>query len=265
MAIGNHAGGEFLHARTKKPFDIEDYKMFIPFLDLKKLASHPFRRRQKNGDLNVTSRRPEVQWRLRQRRATPATPCASSLPPSVTQTATTLHGRRRAFGGGELDAAAPPTASPPAQQQQHNGFPLSPRVRLFLSPPSLLMTAATGSEMWRVRRLSGEGSGRTHSGGPLFSLAAQLSLHSSLLCSCDLFLGRGAPLRKDDDKIEPPYINIPGHKTSVNCAIYIMKWLEIIEPENIKNGRYLWDNWTQAEVDHFKVKYASRILFDEMN
>ncbi|KAL4344150.1 hypothetical protein AHAS_Ahas11G0149600 [Arachis hypogaea] len=44
-----------------------------------------------------------------------------------------------------------------------------------------------------------------------------------------------------------------------------MKWLEIIEPENIKNGRYHWDNMTQAEVDHFRVEYASRILFDEMN
>ncbi|QHN83161.1 uncharacterized protein DS421_20g702250 [Arachis hypogaea] len=42
MAIGNHNGGEFLHVKSKKPFDIEDYKMFIPFLDLKKLASHPY-------------------------------------------------------------------------------------------------------------------------------------------------------------------------------------------------------------------------------
>ncbi|RYQ82106.1 hypothetical protein Ahy_B10g100694 [Arachis hypogaea] len=42
MAIGNHDGGEFLQPKTKKPFNIEDYKMFIPFLDLKKLASHPY-------------------------------------------------------------------------------------------------------------------------------------------------------------------------------------------------------------------------------
>ncbi|RYQ94815.1 hypothetical protein Ahy_B08g089754 [Arachis hypogaea] len=42
MAIGNHKGGEFLQPKTKKSFKIEDYKMFIPFLDLKKLASHPY-------------------------------------------------------------------------------------------------------------------------------------------------------------------------------------------------------------------------------
>ncbi|XP_015946355.1 uncharacterized protein LOC107471406 [Arachis duranensis] len=50
-----------------------------------------------------------------------------------------------------------------------------------------------------------------------------------------------------------------------DCAIYVMKCLEIIEPENIKRGRYDWDNWTQAEVDHFRVEYASQILFDEIN
>ncbi|QHO36034.1 uncharacterized protein DS421_9g280390 [Arachis hypogaea] len=42
-------------------------------------------------------------------------------------------------------------------------------------------------------------------------------------------------------------------------------WLELIEPENIKKGKYEWDNWTQEEVDHYRVEYASRILFSEMN
>ncbi|KAL4381754.1 hypothetical protein AHAS_Ahas04G0165100 [Arachis hypogaea] len=44
-----------------------------------------------------------------------------------------------------------------------------------------------------------------------------------------------------------------------------MKWLEIIESQNIKKGKYNWENLTQAEVDHFRVEYASRILFHEMN
>ncbi|RYR64048.1 hypothetical protein Ahy_A03g010198 [Arachis hypogaea] len=50
----------------------------------------------------------------------------------------------------------------------------------------------------------------------------------------------GAPLKKDDMKIEPPYINIVGQKTDYDCAIY-------------------------AEVDHFRVEYALQILFHEMN
>ncbi|KAL4394092.1 hypothetical protein AHAS_Ahas02G0117400 [Arachis hypogaea] len=42
MAIGNHPNGQFLQPKTNKPFRMEDYTMFIPFLDLKKLASHPY-------------------------------------------------------------------------------------------------------------------------------------------------------------------------------------------------------------------------------
>ncbi|RYR58307.1 hypothetical protein Ahy_A05g023986 isoform A [Arachis hypogaea] len=113
MAIGNHPNGEFLQPKSKKPFRVEDYPMFIPFLDLKKLASHRY------------------------------------------------------------------------------GYVIS-----------------------RMR---------------------------------------GEPLRKKDHEIEPPYINISGQKTSYDCAIYVMKWLEIILPENIKRGKCEWNNWTQEEVDHFRV------------
>ncbi|KAL4365195.1 hypothetical protein AHAS_Ahas07G0081800 [Arachis hypogaea] len=60
----------------------------------------------------------------------------------------------------------------------------------------------------------------------------------------------GAPLKKDDKTIRTPDINISGQKTN---------------PENIKRGKYEWDNWTQDKVDHYRVEYASWILFHEMN
>ncbi|QHO06267.1 uncharacterized protein DS421_14g453240 [Arachis hypogaea] len=71
--------------------------------------------------------------------------------------------------------------------------------------------------------------------------------------------------RDKDKEIVPPYLHISGQKTSYDCAIYVMKWLEILQPANIKSKKYEWDNWTQDEVDHFRVEYASRILFHEMN
>ncbi|RYR65789.1 hypothetical protein Ahy_A03g011709 [Arachis hypogaea] len=77
----------------------------------------------------------------------------------------------------------------------------------------------------------------------------------------------GEPLAKGENekKIKASYVKISGQKTSYDCAIYVMKWLELIEPENIKKGKYEWDNWPQEEVDHYRVEYASRILFSEMN
>ncbi|RYQ79346.1 hypothetical protein Ahy_Scaffold6g108080 [Arachis hypogaea] len=54
----------------------------------------------------------------------------------------------------------------------------------------------------------------------------------------------GAPLKKKEKEkeIRAPYINISGQKTSYDCAIYVMKWLELIELENIKRAKYEWDN-----------------------
>ncbi|QHO49721.1 uncharacterized protein DS421_1g16450 [Arachis hypogaea] len=78
---------------------------------------------------------------------------------------------------------------------------------------------------------------------------------------------RGEPLAKGENekKIKASYVKISGQKISYDCAIYVMKWLELIEPENIKKGKCEWDNWPQEEVDHYRVEYASRILFSEMN
>ncbi|RYR39353.1 hypothetical protein Ahy_A09g044857 [Arachis hypogaea] len=76
----------------------------------------------------------------------------------------------------------------------------------------------------------------------------------------------GEPLEKGENekKIKASYVKISGQKISYDCAIYVMKWLELIEPENIKKRKYEWDNWPQEEVDHYRMEYASRILFSEI-
>ncbi|KAL4337351.1 hypothetical protein AHAS_Ahas12G0101500 [Arachis hypogaea] len=48
-----------------------------------------------------------------------------------------------------------------------------------------------------------------------------------------------------EKEIKSPYVKISGQKTSYDCAVYVMKWMELIEPENIKKGKYQWDNWPQ--------------------
>ncbi|QHO56613.1 uncharacterized protein DS421_3g75290 [Arachis hypogaea] len=77
----------------------------------------------------------------------------------------------------------------------------------------------------------------------------------------------GEPLKKGEKEkeIKASYVKISGQKSTYDCAIYVMKWLELIEPENIKKGKYEWDNWKQDEVDHYRVEYASWILFSEMS
>ncbi|RYQ99467.1 hypothetical protein Ahy_B07g087398 [Arachis hypogaea] len=182
MASGNHPTGEFLHPKTNKPFRVEDYPMFILFLDLKKLASHPY--------IFAPVWYSNHWWLW------------------------VADARKRKFY--ILDA-------------YHKTCPSDARMninKLIISWFCVLYFNIWGYVISRMR---------------------------------------GAPLKRKDHEIHPPYINISGQKISSDCAIYVMKWLEIIQPENVKRGKYDWDNWTQDEVDHYRVEYASWILFNEMN
>ncbi|RYR39818.1 hypothetical protein Ahy_A09g045434 [Arachis hypogaea] len=55
----------------------------------------------------------------------------------------------------------------------------------------------------------------------------------------------GEPLKKGEKEkeIKASYVKISFQKSTYDCAIYVMKWLKLIEPENIKKGKYEWDNW----------------------
>ncbi|XP_072055406.1 uncharacterized protein [Arachis hypogaea] len=164
MALRNHPKGVFLQPNNNKPFRVEDYPMFIPFLDLKKLASH-----------------------------------------------------RYIFA--------------PICHSQHWWLWLTDirKQKFYIVDPY------------------------------------HPSDERTVLNTFIYMLGASLKTRDKDKKIKPPYLNISGQKTSYDCAIYVMKWLEIFEPANIKRQKYEWDNWTQDEVYHFRVEYASRILFHEMN
>ncbi|RYR61633.1 hypothetical protein Ahy_A04g018820 [Arachis hypogaea] len=176
MAISKHPNGEFISPKTNKEFRVEDYPSFIPFIDAKKLTSHPyiFAPVCYSGHwwlwvIDTTKRRFHI------------------LDP--------LHKR-----------------APSDERKQLNKF--------------------TGYVISRMRAYTD-----------------------------------GEPLKKDEKEkeIKASYINISGQKSIYDCAIYVMKWLELIKLENIKRGKYEWDNWKQDEVDHYRVEYASRILFSEMN
>ncbi|KAL4306878.1 hypothetical protein AHAS_Ahas16G0222300 [Arachis hypogaea] len=157
MAIGNHLDGVFLQPKSKKPFKVEDYPMFLSFLDRKKLTLHPY------------------------------------------------------------------IFTPVCYSNHWWIWVADVRKKKFYILDPYHKTCPSKDKM-KLNKF----------------------------------------IRKDRE-IEPPYIDISGQKTDYDCAIYVMKWLEIIEPQNVKKGKYEWDNWSQAEVDHFRVEFSSRILFHDMN
>ncbi|RYR27114.1 hypothetical protein Ahy_B02g061447 [Arachis hypogaea] len=176
MALSDHPNGEFVSPKTKKEFRVEVYPSFIPFIDRKKLTSHPY------IFAPVCYAGHWWLWLINTRKRK-----CQILDP--------LHKK-----------------APTDERKAINKF--------------------TGYVFSRLITYAG-----------------------------------GEPLQKGEreKEIKSPYVKISGQKTSYDCAVYVMKWMEIIEPENIKKGKYQWDNWPQEEVDHYRVEYASRILFSEMN
>ncbi|QHO13661.1 uncharacterized protein DS421_15g517420 [Arachis hypogaea] len=176
MALSDHPNGEFVSPKTKKEFRVEAYPSFIPFIDRKKLTSHPY------IFAPVCYAGHWWLWLINTRKRK-----CQILDP--------LH-----------------KIAPTDERKTINKF--------------------TGYVFSRLITYAG-----------------------------------GGPLQKGEreKEIKSPYVKISGQKISYDCAVYVMKWMEIIEPENIKKGKYQWDNWPQEEVDHYRVEYASRILFSEMN
>ncbi|KAL4338806.1 hypothetical protein AHAS_Ahas12G0247000 [Arachis hypogaea] len=176
MALSDHPKGEFISPKTKKEFRVEAYPSFIPFIDRKKLTSHPY------IFAPVCHSRHWWLWLIN----TTKWKCHILDP---------LHKK-----------------APSDERKDINKF--------------------TGYVISRLITYAG-----------------------------------GEPLQKGENekKIKSSYVKISDQKISYDCAIYVMKWMELIEPENIKKGKYEWDNWPQEEVDHYRVEYASRILFSEMN
>ncbi|RYR63968.1 hypothetical protein Ahy_A03g010139 [Arachis hypogaea] len=176
MALSDHPNGEFVSPKTKKEFRVEAYPSFIPFIDRKKLTSHPY-------------------------------------------------------------------IFAPVCHMGHWWLWLINTTKRKCHILDLLYKRAPSDERKQVNKFTGYVFSRliTYAGGE--------------------------PLQKGENekKIKSSYVKISGQKTSYDCAIYVMKWMELIEPENFKKGKYEWDNLPQEEVDHYRVEYASRILFSEMN
>ncbi|RYR60288.1 hypothetical protein Ahy_A04g017365 [Arachis hypogaea] len=52
------------------------------------------------------------------------------------------------------------------------------------------------------------------------------------------------------EHFRPPYVDISGKKIHYDCVVYVMKWLEIIQPQNIKKKK---QRWTTLELNLLPV------------
>ncbi|QHN92067.1 uncharacterized protein DS421_17g580440 [Arachis hypogaea] len=93
----------------------------------------------------------------------------------------------------------------------------------------------------------------------------KLASHLFALIVSQMRVYNGAePLMEDRDGEEAKYIRLDGQ--TYDCTIYILKWLETIDPQKIKSGkRYQYKAWTQEEIDAFRLEYDPNILLHKLN
>ncbi|MED6149165.1 hypothetical protein PIB30_059869 [Stylosanthes scabra] len=68
----------------------------------------------------------------------------------------------------------------------------------------------------------------------------------------------------------PRYVNIPGQPNETDCGIFVMKWMELIDPTGLAasceaNKGYNIDKWGEPKLDEFRKQIVAKILLSKDN
>ncbi|MED6140987.1 hypothetical protein PIB30_098945 [Stylosanthes scabra] len=78
----------------------------------------------------------------------------------------------------------------------------------------------------------------------------------------------GAPsiLKKDSLSLLPTYINIPQQPNDFDCAVFVMKWMEMIDPTILAGCcSYNIEQWTEPMLLEFRQKIVAKIILSKEN
>ncbi|MED6201328.1 hypothetical protein PIB30_093871 [Stylosanthes scabra] len=64
--------------------------------------------------------------------------------------------------------------------------------------------------------------------------------------------GASSMFKKGSHSLLPRYINIPGQPNEFDCTVFVMKWMELIDPTILAgccndNKKYNIEQWTEEE------------------
>ncbi|MED6187485.1 hypothetical protein PIB30_076901 [Stylosanthes scabra] len=66
------------------------------------------------------------------------------------------------------------------------------------------------------------------------------------------------------------YVNIPGQPNETNCGVFVMKWIELIDPTGLAasceaNKGYNIEKWGESKLDEFRKQIMAKILLNKDN
>ncbi|MED6138828.1 hypothetical protein PIB30_078167 [Stylosanthes scabra] len=61
------------------------------------------------------------------------------------------------------------------------------------------------------------------------------------------------------------YVPLPKQPNQFDCGVYVLKYMEIVNPRLLKKRNFTFLVWTEDELQQFKEEFVERILFDGDN
>ncbi|MED6171516.1 hypothetical protein PIB30_041326 [Stylosanthes scabra] len=97
-----------------------------------------------------------------------------------------------------------------------------------------------------------------------------LELQEQILDQLLTWACRGSMFKKGHTCLMPMYINIPQQPNEYDCAIFVMKWMEELDPTILKDchagtREHNIPPWNSAQLEKFKEKIVSNILLSPKN
>ncbi|MED6150681.1 hypothetical protein PIB30_074721 [Stylosanthes scabra] len=87
-----------------------------------------------------------------------------------------------------------------------------------------------------------------------------------------MLIWTGAPsmFKKGSHSLLPKYIDIPGQPNEFDCAVFVMKWMELIDPTILAgcckdNTTYEIEQWTDPMLEEFRKKIVIKIIMSKEN
>ncbi|MED6158182.1 hypothetical protein PIB30_030464 [Stylosanthes scabra] len=78
----------------------------------------------------------------------------------------------------------------------------------------------------------------------------------------------GAPsiLKKGSWSLPTRYVNIPQQPNNHDCAVFVMKWMELIDPTKLAGCcTYDIEQWTEPMLNEFRKKIVTKIIMSKEN
>ncbi|MED6163465.1 hypothetical protein PIB30_080191 [Stylosanthes scabra] len=84
---------------------------------------------------------------------------------------------------------------------------------------------------------------------------------SNILDQLMQWAGRGSMFKKGHTCLMLMYINVPQQPNTYDCAIFVMKWMEELDPTTLRESHA----GTKADLDKFREKIVANILLSPEN